>query len=199
MLGDLIIIFAPNFIVMIAALEHPENGNIGLKDVTQQLSQYIEDVKYRIERKKAVQKQVEADYKNKMFIDDLMYNYSTQKSFFDFFDSLIRQEGQKMIANSSKDEAMYFCEQLYPYVQKIEQVQMKLEERDFESLDAFFAFNSAYALMNSIIHLLDEMNVVAERETDEYLDIIAEEVKKSLQEPVKRTRVDSLEQYLNSL
>lgn len=182
---------------MIATLEHPDNSHFGLKDVTLQLSQYFEEITVRLEKKKLVQRKIKIENEQRMLIDDLMYNYSTQKTFFDFFDSFIKQEGQKMISSSTKEEAMYFCDQMEAYVKKIEDIQMNYEPQDFESLDAFFAFNSAYALMNSIIHLYHEMCKVSEKDSQEYLIFIEKQIQNSLKE--SRTKVDSVSEFLKAI
>lgn len=184
---------------MIASIDISNNGQFGLKDVANKLSQYFEELRVNSEKKKEARKIIKEETERKMFIDDLLYNYSTQKTFFDFFDNMIKQEGQKMIANSTKEEAMYFCDQMSSTIQKIEDIQMNYESRDFENLDAFFAFNSAFALINSIISLYYDMLKIAEAETENFLLFIEKQIEKSLKESPKRTKVNSVSDFLNAL
>lgn len=153
----------------------------------------------RISKKKEKAK-IAKENQQRIFLDDLVYNPSSRKLFFDFIINLIKQESPKLLDNISREEALIICDAMEDeVVGKFEEMKAISTQGEFENLDEFYAYASAVELINTIESFyLDMKEVSLNREDEKFEKFMSEQIEECLDKN-PRTRVRDTKSFLDSL
>ena len=153
----------------------------------------------RISKKKHKAKVAEENQK-RSFMDDLIYNPSTRKLFFDFFTKLIKQESSSLLEYATKESAMIYCEALESAViGKFEEMKDLASQAEFETLDEFYAYASAIELVDTIESFYNDMKEVAVNCEDEKFEKFMSEQIEDCLEKNPRIRIRDTKSFLDNL